>query len=149
MDNITIRKATDSDISAIENLSLELIEVTEDNDGFDAKRILDNYCYFLQDDSYYILVAELDEKLIGFVSFTTYRTLLHPGLSGLACELFVTESHRAKGVGTLLVESFFEECKKLGCCEVEISTGFNNNRAMRFYKKFGFEERGIIFEKDL
>lgn len=149
MDNIIIRQANKSDISAIERLSLELIGATEDNEGFDINEVSKNCRHFLRDDNYYILVAELDGNLVGLISFTTYRTLLHPDLSGLPCELIVTESHRRKGVGTKLMQSFIEECKGLGCCEVEINTGLNNNRAMDFYRKLGFEERGIVFEKDL
>ena len=44
---------------------------------------------------------------------------------------------------------FFEECKNFGCCEVEVSTESSNISALQFYKKYGFNEKGIFLEKDL
>jgi ribosomal protein S18 acetylase RimI-like enzyme len=48
-----------------------------------------------------------------------------------------------------LVLAAIEKCRQLGCCEVEVSTEKTNLKARKFYKRYGFEERGMLFEMDL
>ena len=64
-------------------------------------------------------------------------------------ELVVNEHYRDKGTGKKLVDAAIENCKKFGCCEVEVSTEITNKKAVEFYKKCGFKKRGIILERDL
>jgi GNAT superfamily N-acetyltransferase len=64
--------------------------------------------------------------IIGFVNFTTRRTILHPGLSGLIDELVVSKTSRGSGVGKKLILAAIDKCRELGCCEVEVSTEKSN-----------------------
>jgi len=95
------------------------------------------------------LVAEINGAIIGLIHFTIRKTLLHSGPSGLIDELVVTRSYRSRGIGGQLIDAATQKCKQLGCCEVEVSTEFANTNAREFYRKCGFEERGVILEKDL
>lgn len=149
MSNILIRQARESDIPTIVNLAIKLIESMENKEGIDLHRILRNCQNLLKDTNSYILVAEVNGTLIGFINFTTRRTLLHTGLSGLIDELVVNKNYRGKGIGKQLIYSAIEKCKHLGCCEVEVTTEFANINAREFYSSCGFEERGVILEKDL
>ena len=149
MSNILIREAKESDLPAIVKLAIELVESMESKKGINLHRILRNSQDFLKDTNSYILIAEVSGTLIGFINFTTRRTLLHTGLSGLIDELVVSKNHRGKGIGKQLIYSAIEKCKHLGCCEVEVTTEFANTNAREFYKSCGFEERGVIFEKNL
>jgi len=42
-----------------------------------------------------------------------------------------------------------ERYKKLGCCEIEVSTEKTKRKAAEVYRKCGFEEKGFLFEVDL
>jgi len=146
---MNIRRAERSDLPVIEKLAMELIESMDDTEGIDTDRVLENCRSLLSDVDSYLLVAETDGTVVGFINFTIRRTLLHSGPSGLIDELVVTRGYRGKGIGGQLIRAAVEQCKQLGCCEVEVTTEFTNADARRFYRKCGFEERGVILEKDL
>ena len=149
MKNIFIREAKESDLPAIENLALQLIESMESKEGIDLQGIYKNFRNLLKDSNSHILVAEVNGTVVGFISFAIHRTLLHIGLSGLIDELIVDKKHRGKGIGKQLVYAAIEKCKHIGCYEIEVTTEFTNINARKFYKSCGFEERGVILEKEL
>ncbi len=149
MAEILIREAAESDLEAIERLMGELIEAMEDTEGIDIKLVGENCRNLLNDANSYFLVAEIEGAIVGFINFTTRKTILHPARSGLIDELVINKKYRGKGIGKRLVLAAIERCKQLGCCEVEVSTGMENIKAREFYEKCGFEKVGVLFEVDL
>jgi len=149
MSNILIRKVEESDLSAIEKLSLELIRATESQGSFNINVVSENFQSLLKLHDHYILVAESDGVVIGYINFSVRKTILHPGLSGLIDEIIVNKYYRGLGVGKSLINAVAEKCKELGCCELEVSTEITNSNSRRFYKKCGFDEMGIFLEMDL
>jgi len=149
MTEILIREAKESDLLTIRQLTLELIETMGDTEGIDIKLIAENCRNLLSEVNSYILVAEIEGIIVGFVNFTTRKTILHCGLSGLIDELIVAKNYRGKGVGKQLLSSAIEKSRQLGCCEVEVSTEKTNIKAREFYRQCGFTERGVFFEIDL
>ena len=149
MTEILIREARESDLLTIRKLTLELIEAMSDTEGIDIKLIAENCRNLFSEANSYILVAEIGGIIAGFVNFTTRKTILHRGLSGLIDELIVAKSYRGKGVGRQLLSSAIEKSRQLGCCEVEVSTEKTNMKAREFYRQCGFTERGVLFEMDL
>ena len=82
--------------------------------------------------NYSFLVCEVDSKIAGFAIF----------LSSFDAELLdiaVLPEYRGRGIGSMLLEHFFDTCNKDTFLEVRRS----NNSAIALYKKFGFEEIGI------
>ncbi|MCK4240995.1 MAG: GNAT family N-acetyltransferase, partial [Candidatus Atribacteria bacterium] len=120
-----------------------------DTEGIDIKLIAENCRNLLSEDNSYILVAEIEGIIVGFINFTTRKTILHRGLSGLIDELIIAKSHRGKGIGKQLLSGAIEKSRQLGCCEVEVSTEKTNVKAREFYRQCGFIERGVLFEIDL
>ena len=149
MIEILIREAKESNLLTIGKLTLELIEAMSDTEGIDIKLIAENCRNLLSEDNSYILVAEIEGIVVGFVNFTTRKTILHRGLSGLIDELTIAKNHRGKGIGRQLLSSAIEKSRQLGCCEVEVSTEKTNIKAREFYRQCGFTERGVLFEIDL
>jgi len=147
MDEIPIREAKQSDLPMIEKLMAELGDSVDNDEGFDMDIVSENLRILLHDDSFHILVAESNNSVIGVITLAFRRTLLHPGPSGLIDELVVTGSNRGKGVGGQLINAAIQKCEQLGCCEIEVSTETTNANARKFYKKCGFEEIGVMFEK--
>ena len=149
MIEILIREAKESNLLTIGKLTLELIEAMSDTEGIDIKLIAENCRNLLSEDNSYILVAEIEGIVVGFVNFTTRKTILHRGLSGLIDELTIAKNYRGKGIGRQLLSSAIEKSRQLGCCEVEVSTEKTNIKAREFYRQCGFTERGVLFEIDL
>ena len=149
MTDIIIREAKESDLLTIGKLTLELIEAMSDTEGIDIKLIAENCRNLLSEDNSYILVAEIEGIIVGFINFTTRKTILHRGLSGLIDELTIAKNYRGKGIGRQLLSSAIEKSRQLGCCEVEVSTEKTNVKAREFYRQCGFIERGVLFEIDL
>jgi len=149
MTEILIREARESDLLTIKKLTLELIEAMGSTEGIDIKLIAENCQNLLSEANSHILVAEIGRVVVGFVNFTTRKTILHRGLSGLIDEIIIAKSYRGKGLGKQLLSSAIEKSCQLGCCEVEVSTEKTNTKAREFYRQCGFTERGVLFEIDL
>lgn len=149
MNNVIIRKAKISDLPAIEKLLIELIGVVENKEGVEIDAFSENCRSIINDDNYFIFVAETNETIVGMINVSVRKTIIHPSESALIDELIVTESYRGKGIGKQLVYSAIAESKKIGCCEIEVSTELTNKKAISFYKKCGLEEMGLFLEKDL
>ena len=149
MNHVVIRKGTQSDLSIIYELAIEFVESVKDGEGIAKDVVHQNSRNALTNPNSYILVAETEGKVIGFISFMTRKTIIHSGLCGLIDELVVSKRYHRKGVGKELINTVVKECRKLRCCEVELSTEFTNVNAREFYKHCGFEETGVILEKHL
>lgn len=50
--------------------------------------------------------------------------------------LYVSESHRSKGVGKMIFMELMKHAKQTGCHRIEFHVG-NTNSAQKFYKKMG------------
>lgn len=149
MTDIIIREAKEFDLLTIGKLTLQLIEAMGNTEGIDIKLIAENCQNLLSEANSHILVAEIKGVVVGFPNFTTRKTILHRGLSGLIDELIIDKSYRGKGIGMQLLSSDIEKSCQLGCCEVEVSTEKKNIKAREFYRQCGFTERGVLFEIDL
>jgi N-acetylglutamate synthase-like GNAT family acetyltransferase len=149
MSDILIRKATESDLPVIGKLLAELVDAIGDTEGIDIRIALKTCKHLMKDASSHFLVAEIEGSPVGFINFTVRQTILHRSLSALIDELVVAKAYQGKDVGKQLVLAAIKKCKQLGCCEVEVSTEKTNVKAEKFYKKCGFNKRGILFEVDL
>jgi GNAT superfamily N-acetyltransferase len=149
MKDTRIRKAKKSDLPAIRKLLEELIDAMDDTEYIDIRIALRTWEHLLKDARSHFLVAEAKGTAIGFVNFATRQTILHQSPSAMIDELVVAKEYHGKGIGKQLVAAVIEKCRRLGCCEVEVSTEKTNVKARKFYKKCGFNKREILFEVDL
>lgn len=147
--NISIAVATEADLQSIKPLLLELMDSMDNTEGFNIEQAFENCRSQIKDPIHHLLLAKDKNKAVGLVNFTTRKTILHPRPSGLIDELIVSRSHRGKGIGKNLLLAAIEECRKLGCCEVEVSTEKSNTHGREFYRRCGFEEDAILLEINL
>ena len=56
--------------------------------------------------------------------------------------IYATQEYLGKGVGKELMQSTIDEAKKLGCDCIWLGVWEKNQRAIDFYKKWGFREVG-------
>jgi ribosomal protein S18 acetylase RimI-like enzyme len=149
VNDILIREATSSDLPAIAELLEELAGVVDEEEGIDAGAACRNCADLLNDARSHVLLADINGNVAGMVHFTVRQTMLHGSPSGLIDELIVRREYQGRGTGRELVAAAIRKCRELGCCEVEVSTEKTNRKALEFYRKCGFEERGVLLEADL
>ncbi len=149
MNRATIRNARKSDLPAVNQLIFQLISTLDKKEDIDPEFFSRNSRSLFRSANSYFLVAEKGRTAVGFVHFTTRGTITHRGLSGLVDELVVAKDFRKVGIGRRLLLASVQRCRELGCCEVEVSTERTNKVARAFYRSCGFEECGILLERDL
>jgi GNAT superfamily N-acetyltransferase len=93
-----------------------------------------------------ILVAVYDSKVIGMALL--HRThFLHRSPDGRIVSLVISETHRSRGVGTVLIEAAEAVLRNWGCGRVEVTSGAAREAAHRFYVREGYSEQAKRFIK--
>ena len=88
----------------------------------------------------YFLAFQGDKAVgvaICFVGFSTFRAQPVVNLHDLA----VHPDCRDRGIGQSLLQAVENEATKLGCCAITLEVK-ENNRARKFYQRFGFGDGG-------
>lgn len=91
----------------------------------------------LQNPDYLFVVAETEEKVIG------YAGLLKVLDEGDITNIVMEEAFRGQGIGRLLVEGLLDEGRKEGICAFTLEVRAGNQTAIRLYEKLGFTRAGI------
>jgi L-amino acid N-acyltransferase YncA len=89
-----------------------------------------------------LIVAELEGEVIGWAHASSYRTSRY--YSGIVeYSIYISTSAHGQGVGTTLIEAFFDACENIGIWKL-ISRIFPENTASRaLCRKTGFREVGV------
>jgi len=126
------------------------------------------FVHALLDPSHAICVRSTDGTILGVVGFKTYESALvdgkwndmvnHYGMFGavwraallsmlgrdlenkrfLMDGIFVRDTARGQGVGTLLLNAFADEARRRGYSEIRLDVADNNTRARSLYERRGF-----------
>lgn len=98
----------------------------------------------LVDPATIVLVAELDRVAVGFAKLHAGAT--PPCVVGLApielSRLYVSREQLGRGVGEALMSRVVEEAERAGRATLWLGVWERNERAQRFYRRWGFEVVG-------
>jgi ribosomal protein S18 acetylase RimI-like enzyme len=94
-----------------------------------------------------LLVAELESRIIGVLSYTVRPSLWHGEDACLIEELVVDATHRGQGVGTALVQALLGRPEAKGWAEISVSALRGNERAIAFYRSLGFTDDAVLLER--
>ena len=147
MDNLTIRRATCSDVERIVELGLLLQEHVEKSNPSvwriteEGKKLIKQKVETdLVDSNVLVLLAEVDGEVIGYVrGEVTSRSDHLPETVGHVSLMYVMIQFRRKGVGRRLMK---ELCKFFDSQKAEDLTVryiIGNKEAERFWRNLGFE----------
>ena len=95
-----------------------------------------------------VFVAELDAKVVGFLSFDCEPLFHREGNIGSIMAMCVLEEHRGEGIGKRLIASAEEEAKLQGCVRIAVASGMQRLDTHKFYLSQGYEEKTKRFVKD-
>lgn len=114
----------------------ELLRSIEAGDGYPypRKKTEDDYKRYMDEgDTFFI--AEAEGKPAGYISIIDCNYL------GKVCRLHflaVLVEYQSKGVGTKLMEHFENEAKKRGYQRIIVNVYADNERAIKFYERKGY-----------
>jgi ribosomal protein S18 acetylase RimI-like enzyme len=91
-------------------------------------------------DHFVAYVAESKSEKVGYCVATV------AGLVGEIDSLFVKGSYRGKGAGEKLMSLALKWLRGHRCETLKVSIAEGNEKAIGFYKRFGFAERFIVME---
>lgn len=150
-----IRRATKDDLNDILKLNDMLFahEKKYDVDDYVPKWSFGkvNEEYF--DDlikNHFVVVAVSEKEVVGYLAGSIYLDNTYSFYEGVTCELeniFVREEYRKCGLGTKMVNSFFEWCKEKHAKRCFVTAMSVNKNALEFYEDKGFENSTITFKK--
>lgn len=157
MVNLIIRKATTNDVVDIQNLNNNLLNY-EMEQGFDT--YIKDWAlseasreYFLDlIKNQFVAVAEVDSKIIGYIAGSVYEDLSYSYYEGLTAEannMFILAEFRRYGIGSKLMNSFFEWCNSKNAKRVMVTASSKNDKAIGFYHQMGFSDINLTLKKDL
>lgn len=103
--------------------------------GFDQERYLNRWRKMMYDESAVLLVAEVDDRVIGFAD-------LHPDKQhGHLLAMFVAEPFRGRGVGKALLNVVLTWARGRALPRISLHVFPHNERAIRLYRSAGFVDR--------
>ena len=154
---VNLRRATIKDLKIIQELNLGLFDYEMENDfdtyihGWSMGQISAEYFAELIQNEYVIL-AEANEKIVGYLAGSIYRDETYSYYEGLTAEvdnMFILEEYRKFGIGSKLMNSFFDWAKENGAKRALVTASIGNESTIKFYEKHGFEKLNITLKKNL
>lgn len=139
-----------ADIPAVRKLMEQLDDIFESGHDISLNAISSTFALMKKNDTFYKnYVAVLDHTIVGFVSIIFYKTFFHTGGTALINELIVDKTQRGKGIGKKLVEKARNLAEEMKMNEIEVSTSFDNTKAISFYKSNGLKDESILLGEEL
>lgn len=146
---MTVRKYESQD-------SKDVVAMAQKYASWDATPTEADVAGFWSSEPDLFLVAELEGRVVGFVFGRESRdmpmevlTKRHATKAGYIETLAVTQEHRRKGIGTLLLNSLFERLRRRGVDYVSLHVPAEETGAIRLYEKLGFKTRGYHLNRKL
>ena len=144
-----IRLAEERDVARIVELYRELT-ITDSQVEHSRKPTLTDYqlvfAEIRSDPRQKLFVVEIDGEVVGTIELLIIPNLSHNGTPFAFLEnLIVTEKHRKKGLGRMLLEHAAELARKSGCHMVELCSDVRRKEAHKLYGSMGFEVQAHCF----
>jgi ribosomal protein S18 acetylase RimI-like enzyme len=138
---VVIREAGFNDLAQIVELALEMgYKISPQG----IRPVLEHH---IKNPDYYIFLAVENDQVIGMVGFNI-KYYLHREKPVLYIgSIVVREKFRSLGIGKMLMAKVEEIAKQRGCNSIQLNSNKRRLRAHEFYKKLGFEEVSLKFEK--
>lgn len=136
MSEVKIREAKIEDSQAITDLTLQLEhDITLD----ETKERLE---HILKDKSQVILVAEVNNKVLGYANVKVNYELLN-GIQARLEGLVVDSNTRGLGIGRKLMEKVDDWSRKQGSRTLKFVSNMKRVEAHGFYEKIGYEKSKV------
>ena len=143
--NFKIREATTNDVGAITNLNK--MELGYEYSVVDTAKKLE---YVLASEKDKVLVAVVDDNVIGYIHANDYEVLYFPHMKNIM-GIAVYSEYRKCGVGRALLDEVEKWAGETGAKGVRLVSGASRNGAHEFYRRCGYNggKEQVNFKKML
>lgn len=97
--------------------------------------------------NYEILVALIDNQIVGFISLMQGIALEMEGTVIRIIGLAVKNTYQGKGIGSSLIRYSEDYAKNISASIITLNSGMNRITAHEFYEKMGYIKKGYSFIK--
>lgn len=139
-----IRRAKASDISHLVDLLRDLFSIEADyefNAGLQERGL---FMMLQSSETRCIMVAEIDQKVVGMCTGQLAVSTVKGGFSGLIEDMVIRHEYRGKGLGSRLLDAVEKWCFSSGARRIQLLADKNNKKALRFYSKCGWQHTQLI-----
>ena len=158
MEELTIRRAKESDIPTIDKLLYQVHKVHSDarpdlfKEG--TKKYTDEELkIIIADDRTPVFVAQRDGKVLGYAFCIHKQFIDDNNMTDIKTlyidDLCVDEQARGSHIGKALYEYVLDYARGQGCYNVTLNVWAENSGALSFYEKIGLKVQKIGMEKIL
>ena len=141
--NISIEKASKNDIPRLNELYNDLTGETSC-----LVKMEDEFEKFIHNEDYYLVVIKINGYVIGTGLGIVFRSLAANCRPYFVIDnVIIDKNFRGNGYGTLLFNKFGEYIKQNNCRFSYLITNANNYKAHKFYRKMGYNDKVLGFQK--
>lgn len=141
--SLLLREAETEDLAAITDLVGQLGYPSEE--GAVAERL----GRLSDDPRSWVYVALEGERVVGLAAVHVMSILERDDPIARITAMVVDEEARGSGVGPALLERLEERSRAEGCDRIDLTTRYEREDAVDFYRRMGFEDTSLRFVKDL
>lgn len=135
-----IRKALPKDAEELKTLFFEYLTNYPPTEEQDMNKWREIISKLYNNENSYLLVAEVDDKVVSTVYLTIIENLTHNLRSFGVIENVVTHiDYRNRGYASALLQEATNIAKHHNCYKVFLETGSNKESTLNFYQNNGFE----------
>lgn len=145
--NLTIRPATENDITAILDIvNYNILNTTSIYD-YDIKTLPEMQQWFADKQSagWPVFVAEIDSAVAGYATYGTFRTKEGYKFT-VEHSVYVHHDYHGKGIGGKLLEQLIFAAKEQGIHMMVGCIDACNAGSIAFHKNYGFTDGGLLRE---
>lgn len=139
MSEFKIRPAEEEDAKPVEDMVAGWLKWKVERAGAFRKA--------LREKDHLILIAEAEAQIVGVLHMLFYLDVVNGGLNSHILLLHVEEGYQGKGIGRALLDEAVKHAAERSAAEIHVDTVFED--AVKFYKKYGFKDNGVMLELPL
>ena len=99
---------------------------------------------------YRVYLAESNGLVCGTFALLIMDNLANGGVpSGVVEDVAVATASQGKGIGKAMMQFAINECQRLGCYKMMLSTNKKRKMAHKFYESLGFSRHGFSYRVGL
>jgi GNAT superfamily N-acetyltransferase len=139
-----IEKATTADIAELSELLAILFHQEQEFKPDHQLQAIGLQTIITNPDIGIILIARIDNKIIGMVNILYTVSTALGGRVGILEDMVVLPEHRGLGIGSDLLNAAITTARNNGCLRITLLTDNDNETAHAFYEKQGFVRSAML-----